>query len=125
MDENKKFGCLRQYMQGKEYVDWVKIQDLTSEDKETKDLVQGWLFGLDEPWSDFSVNYQVSMPYQPPSEMNLDILWCAEYTSIFYDGMESVAFGYGKTPEDALTNVKRLVEEVVDKYYLGKDKDNE
>lgn len=125
MNNDKKLGCIRQYILGKEYIDWVNVEDLTSEDKETRDLVQGWLHGLDEPWSDFSVDYQVSIPYQPPSEINLDILWCAEYTSIFYDGMESVAFGYGKTPEDALANVKKLVEEVIDKYYLGKDEDDE
>lgn len=125
MNNDKKIGCIRQYMLGKEYIDWVSFEDLTSEDEEKKDLVQGWLHGLDEPWSDFSVNYQLSMPYQSPSKINLDVLWCAEYASVFYDGMESAAFGYGKTPEDALANVKKLVEEVIDKYYLGKDEDDE
>ena len=125
MNKDKKFGCIRQYMLGKEFIDWVKVEDLTSEDKETQDLVQGWLNGLDEPWSDFSVDYQVSIPYQPPAEMNLDILWCAEYTSIFYDGMESVAFGYGPTPEDAIANVNKMVAEVIEKYYKGKDEDDE
>lgn len=124
MNKNKRIGCIRQYASGNEYIDWVFESDLISEDQEKKDLIQSWLFGLDEPWSDFACSYNICMNQRRTDE-NLKDLWKAEYLSIFYDGMESYAYGYGKTPEEALMNVKKLVEESIEKYYEGKDEDDE
>jgi hypothetical protein len=111
---NQKLGYIREFHSDKEIVDWVTRSDLSSNIQEKKDLVQSWICGLAEPWSDSAESFVVrrNCMYDgtivPESEA-----WEAIYTSIFYDFLESCIVVYGATPIDALANAEGLLKEMI------------
>ena len=89
---------------------WVAKEDFDSDNPAALKDLQAWAAGLAEPWSETSVSYVVNFKD--------DIrLWEARYISIFYDCLESIALGYGDTPEAAVVAVKKIVEESIEKFY--------
>lgn len=120
--ERKRIGYIHEFHVNLDHKDWVADQDMNSTDPEVVKVVQGWLYGIIHTWSNTSENYVITHNHKPDHTENEE--WVAEYTSIFYDCMESVVIAYGKTPEEALTNVKNLTASVVE-YFVEDDDDVE
>lgn len=114
-------GYIHEFHQGISQKSWLSNLDLDSKDPTVQKDLQGWLFGLDEPWSDTSVSYIISPNHKNPTP---ETAWKVEYTSIFYDCLESVAISYGSTPQEAFTNVQTMVDYLIDKYYIRDSKDD-
>ena len=111
--KNEKLGYICEYYKGQEIKEWVTREDLNSDDTDKKDLVQGFIVGLMEPWSASAECFEIrrNVKYDgtkvPESEA-----WRATYTSIFYDALESVIVAYGATPDDALRNAEKILDEM-------------
>ena len=116
-----RIGYIHEFHADREMKDWVSANDLQSDDPIVKKVVQGWLYGLNEPWSDTSVHYALHPNFA--RDVTPETCWVAEYTSIFYDFMQSVAIAYGPTPEEALKNVTQMVEVIIAEYYIPDSED--
>lgn len=99
-------------------------EDLESTDPEKQREVQGWLNGLDEPWSPTAVNYNVHPSYEtgviPVSEA-----WVCDYTSIVYDGIEAHVRTHGSSPQTAFQKCVNLIQELLQDYYEAPDDNDE
>lgn len=98
-------------------------EDLDSTDSEKQREVQGWLNGIDEPWSDTAISYNIHPSYAtghiPENER-----WVCDYTSIVYDGIEAHVRVCASTPQDAFTKCVALIQELLQDYYVEpKDED--
>lgn len=113
--ERKRIGYIHEFHMNMDSKDWVADQDMNSTDPDVTKVVQGWLYGIVHSWSNTSENYQINHNHAVGHSEEEE--WVAYYTSIFYDCMESVVLAYGRTPEEALINVKALTESVV-KYFI-------
>ena len=123
MSERKRIGYIHEFHPNLDHKDWVADQDMSSEDPVVKKVVQDWLYGLANPWSETSLHYVVHPNHAPANKFNVGEEWVAEYTSIFYDCLESIAIGYGSSPQEAIDNVANMVAELIAKYYECDQKD--
>ena len=112
-NKNEKLGYICEYYKDKEIKEWVTREDLNSDDPDKKDLVQGFVVGLMEPWSAsaecFDIRRNVRYDGTKVAESEA---WKATYTSVFYDTLESVIVAYGATPDEALKNAEKILDEV-------------
>ena len=97
-------------------------EDLESTNPETQREVQGWLNGIDEPWSPTSVNYSVHPSYEP-GVIPLNETWVCDYTSIVYDGIEAHVRAHGISPQTAFQNCISLIQELLQDYYEAPEDD--
>lgn len=110
---NEKLGYVVEYYKGQEIKEWVTREDLNSDVPDKKDLVQGFIVGLMEPWSAAAEFFDIKRNIRyDGTKVTENEAWKATYTSIFYDTLESVAIAYGATPCEALKNVEKLLEEM-------------
>ncbi len=91
--------------------------DLTNTDPEKVRDVQGWLSGLDEPWSPTAVSYTIHPSYET-GHIPEDEIWVCDYTSIVYDGIESHVRVVAATPEEAFEKCQKLLKELLETYYI-------
>jgi hypothetical protein len=115
-------GYLHEYSLGKEIKDPIFLEDLNTSDPDKLDLIKGWAYGLDNPWSGSAASYVLNCDdrYVVDDEHR----WKATFSSIFYDCLESTAICYAKTPDEALKKVQELVEDVIEKF-AEKDEDED
>ena len=92
--------------------------DLTDTNPEKVRDVQGWLNGLDEPWSPTAVSYTIHPSYET-GHIPEDELWVCDYTSIVYDGIESHVRVVAATPEAAFEKCQKLLKELLETYYIA------
>lgn len=85
-----------------------------NEEKELHD----WAHCLNNPWSDTSTYYHVAPNYHFPGE------WIADRVVIVYDDVEAHIEGRGETPQDAITECDKFMKEIIEKYYVP-DEDEE
>ena len=117
--ERKRIGYVHEFHQNADMKTWVADQDLYNKtDEDVIKDVQHLLYGLVNPWSDTSVYYTINYNFEQNREK--DDIWVARYVSPFYDCLESVIFAYGKTPEEALENVKKLYTKII-KFYIEEE----
>ena len=99
-------------------------EDLESTDPEKQREVQGWLNGIDEPWSPTSVSYNIHPSYQtglvPESES-----WVCDYTSIVYDGIEAHVRVCAASPQTAFQKCVALIQELLQDYYEPVEDDDD
>ena len=118
MSERTRIGYVHEFHPNFEDKSWIADQDLTSTDPVVQKEVQHWLYGLANPWSETAVSYVVSPKIAVNEEVARNETWKAEYISTFYDCLQSVAIAYGSTPNEAIDNVTKLVEYVINNYYI-------
>ena len=58
MSERKRIGYIHEFHMDFDDKSWIADQDMMSTDPDVKKEVQGWLYGLANPWSNDSVNYK-------------------------------------------------------------------
>ena len=82
----------------------------------SEDDLRNWANGLNNAWSETSSYYGIHPNFNFPGE------WIAEKTTIVYDGIEAHIAGNGNSPQEALAEVDRFAQEIIEKYA---DKDDE
>lgn len=106
-------GYLLEFHPQSEQTDEITLDDLNTSAPDKLRLLSEWASGLAHPWSDSAMSYVINcIDYLNVDE---DHKWKAVFSSVFYDYLESQAIGYGKTPEEALSNVQTLVKDVIEK----------
>lgn len=90
-------------------------EDLVSPDPEKQREVQGWLNGIDEPWSPTAVNYNVHPSYET-GDIPANETWVCDYTSIVYDGIEAHVRAHGSSPQTAFQKCIALIQELLSDY---------
>lgn len=98
-------------------------EDLESTDTEKQREVQGWLNGIDEPWSDTSVGYNIHPSYETGT-IPEDERWVCDYNSIVYDGIESHVRACASTPQQAFQKCIDLIQELLQNYYIEPPEDD-
>lgn len=70
------------------------------------------------PWSQthetYTIKYNCKDSYTQKEEIELD--WKCEYKVIGYDGITSIIYGYGNTPEESLKDCKLMCERLQKEY---------
>ena len=85
----------------------------------SEDELHDWAYGLNNPWSDTSTYYHVHPNYHFPGE------WVAERTVIVYDNIEMHIAARADSPQDAIVACDEFMKEVIEKYYVSTEDEEE
>ena len=118
MKERIRLGYVKEFFRGMDLRSWVANLDMESEDPVVQRDVQRWLHGVSHPMTTHSITVHGRLSGET---IYPDCPWVAEYTAHMHDQVYAVAFGYGKTEEEAVINVKNMIQENVSKYYIPID----
>ena len=117
MEERIRLGYVKEFFRGMDLRSWVANQDMTSDDPVVQRDVQRWLHGIAHSLTPNSVQYNIHRRLSGDKAYP-DCPWVCEYTSHMYDQVYAIAIGYGKTEEEAVVNVKKMMKDNIEKYYV-------
>ena len=80
-----------------------------------EDEVKDWVHYLNNPWSGTSSYYEVTPTYSHESN------WTATKIVVVYDSINAHVCAIGSSPQEAITAVDNLLQELTEKYYEEED----